>query len=141
MTLKNKAAPGIGNGDGAFYAALITGSSWPAWQNAAGTTAFMNALPSSIANGYVSLPGGLLLQWGTVTVNTNPITVNFNTGFTLLGVASNAFSVVITPKTPTISNNSAFSVTSIGGSSFSIIVSLGNPLPSDFCWYAIGTKT
>jgi hypothetical protein len=67
VTLSNQAAPGLGDGTGVLYANLINANSWPVWQNAAGTTPLISILTAASANGYCSLVGGVILQWGTVS--------------------------------------------------------------------------
>ena len=41
------------------------GNTWPAWTNSLGTTLMLGSNTLALPTGYVSLPGGLLLQWGT----------------------------------------------------------------------------
>jgi hypothetical protein len=68
VTLTNEAAPGFTGGNGTLYANLASGQSWPFWQNALGS--FQLAGQNSVsANGYTTLPGGVILQWGTKTIN------------------------------------------------------------------------
>jgi len=49
--------------------------------------------PSAATNGYTFLPGGMLLQWNTSTINpSGSTTINFPTAF-----SGTAYSVVVTP--------------------------------------------
>ncbi len=68
VTLTNKAAPGLGGGSGVLYANLANGQSWPFWQNALGS--FQLAGQNNVAaSGYTTLPGGVIMQWGTSAIN------------------------------------------------------------------------
>lgn len=65
VSLANESAPGIPtNTNGVLYANLANGQSWPFWQNALGSTQILGA-SSVAASGYATLPGGLIIQWGT----------------------------------------------------------------------------
>ena len=65
VTLTNEAAPGFTGGNGALYANLDTGNSWPFWQNALGSFRIMGPQVAS-PTGYTWL-GGILFQWGQIT--------------------------------------------------------------------------
>lgn len=67
VTMRNQAAPGLGDGQGVLYANLVNGQSWPFWQNAdAGSPfALMSFAPLLATNGYIILPGSVLIQWGS----------------------------------------------------------------------------
>lgn len=97
VTLTNKAAPGLGDGDGAMYANLSGGNSWPFWQNALGSFQILGPLPSLITplaatNGFTYLPGGIIFQWGAFTM---PSGASGNINYPMV-FPNNVFSVVIT---------------------------------------------
>lgn len=81
VTLTNEAAPGLGDGDGVLFAALQNGNSWPAWQNGVFIDTFMNRAPLHAANGYASLPAGLIFQWGARTLDANADTIRDDSPF------------------------------------------------------------
>jgi len=82
VRLLNQAAPGVGFGNGALYANSLSGNSWPVWQNALGSTQILGAPTNNSGNGFASLPGGILFQWGKViNPNSTSGTQNFNTPF------------------------------------------------------------
>ena len=61
----NIGAPGFGSGVSAMYVDAVNGQSFPCFQNAAGSYA-MNCINPSVSatEGYTSLPGGLIMQFG-----------------------------------------------------------------------------
>jgi hypothetical protein len=102
VTLLNEAAPGLGDGNGVFYANSLNGNSWPIWQNALGSFALMSQASSAVANGFVSLPSGILMQWGTISpvVGQTLTAVNFNIPF-----PTACFIVLVTEKRTGTPNN------------------------------------
>ena len=70
VTLTNESAPGLTGGNGVLFANLANGNSFPFWQNSAGTFPLFgqNSVSSS---GYTTLPGGVILQWGTNSINSS----------------------------------------------------------------------
>lgn len=132
-------APGLGDGDGAFWASLINANSWPAWQNSAGNTSIVSYITSAVAaGGYCSLPGGLLLQWGIGTTTGTNTVINFPVQFTLNSVASNAFVVLCTPRSAQLSG-ALFTASNYSSTSFTYS---RTAIPNyDFSWIAIGNKT
>ena len=92
VTFANSLAqPGIGDGIGVEFAqnfptpAGFGTQAWPVWKNNAGAggVQMLGAYPVASATGLTSLPGGIILQWGTVTpVTQQTLTiVNFLTPF------------------------------------------------------------
>lgn len=95
VTLRNKTAPGLGDGQGVLYANLQGGQSWPFWQNALGSTQlisqFAQAVTVASSSGWVtSLPGGLKVSAGNNTATTDGATISILTTFT------NIFSITLT---------------------------------------------
>ncbi len=97
VTLINEAAPGLGDGNGVLYANLVSSQSWPFWQNALGSVQLIGGIPVSGNNGYVYLPGGLILQWGQVTSTIGNAfqTLTFSTNN--IAFPNNCFSVFTQP--------------------------------------------
>ncbi len=80
VRLVNQAAPGLAGASGALYAILYDGNSWPIWENALGSTFLATSATQGSANGYASLPGGVLVQWGfKAQTSTGTGTVTFAT--------------------------------------------------------------
>src|SRR5271156_5712397 len=63
VTMFNRTQPSLGSANGILWC----GSGLPNWVNAAGNNvlAFVGT-SSSATNGYINLPGGLILQWGVI---------------------------------------------------------------------------
>ena len=82
VTLTNEAPPGFAGGDSVIFANLQGGLSVPWVQNASFTLPLMShVVPVSNVDGYTSILGAIVLQWGRVL---NPGTsgiVNFNIPF------------------------------------------------------------
>lgn len=66
VTLNSQGAPGLGDGTGVYYADTFAANTWPAFQNSAGAFFLAGDIPLIGANGYTSVPGPLLIQWGFV---------------------------------------------------------------------------
>lgn len=76
-----------------------------------------NFAPVAAANGYTFIPGGLVLQWGTVASVTQNGTTNFNIDFT-----ANVFSLILTPISSANTNHA------------NGVYVVGNPLLNQFSW-------
>lgn len=145
LTLTNRTAPGIAEGDGALYANLIDGQSWPIWQNALGSTTMVSSATNASINGFASLPGGLMIQWGTVAGSSlATVPVSFNTNFRLAGVNTNAYNVNVIPIRAATSPGNDFATAIVTGSvthtGFSI-ANIGAHTMAGWYWTAIGPKT
>lgn len=141
VRLQNQVPAGFAPGDGALYAQLIAGNSWPVWQNATGATIMMSSPTQALTNGYCSLPGGLLLrglllQWGVIATTGAVTPVLFVTSNKNFPTA--CFNVLITPSVASVNNNQQFSVGNVSSTGFSIGVNSGYPVGSNFFWVAIG---
>lgn len=145
--LANQAAPGIAGAVGCLYTgADLYGVTSLAFQNSSGSYLVTGRNPSPAVNGYTCLPGGIILQWGTVFTTssgaTQPFVIPFNT---------TRFNVQMTPVTPNASSTDAKSI------SYIVIPSLpvspgdlagftwtvnsnggGSGSPRGFSWIAIG---
>lgn len=88
--LVNESAPGLIGTGGVLYANLISGNSFPFWQNALGSFPLFSPVTAS-ASGMITLPGGIILMWGSVASTTNG-TVGFSPNF-----PNNAFVVMTQP--------------------------------------------
>jgi hypothetical protein len=63
---QNQSAPALLTGQvGDIFANNPSGQSWPFWQNALGAFQMLGA-SSAGTNGYTTLPGGIIVQWGIV---------------------------------------------------------------------------
>jgi len=105
VSMPDQAAdPGLQGMDGVLFCRDVNGRSWPFWQNGIGSTFQLlgNSGANTInaaANGYTTLAGGIILQWGTrVNDATAAPTINFPIAF-----PTNCFMVT----TSIITNNSA----------------------------------
>ncbi len=90
-------------------------------------------------NGYLFLPGGILIQWGQVAATTgNPIVTFLTAGN--INFPNNIFNIQLTRKRSSTSPGSAFSYwvrnSTITTSSFQIVNNDG--LSWEYFWYAIG---
>ncbi len=142
VTLVNKTAPGLSTGNGVLFANLANGKSWPFWQNGPNPTDVYPLLGqnSLVTSGYLTLPAGLILQWGVVNTNfaTNNGTVTFPINF-----PTDVFSIQITLKGSSGSANTV-QVFSFPGvpppfTSFKWLSTNGSPTSyTGFYWLAIG---
>jgi hypothetical protein len=96
VTLLNESAPGLGDGDGVLYSALINGQAWPVWQNALGSTSLLSGQPNSGASSaIIYLAGGIIIITSVITgggLNTSNVTATFPYG----GFPTACFSVLLT---------------------------------------------
>lgn len=92
-----------------------------------------NFVPVASANGSTFLPGGLILQWGTLTTTGILTTVSFNFSF-----PANCFIVLTEPNVAAVNGNQQFSVSSKSTTGFSFGTNTGYSVGSNFFWAAIG---
>lgn len=82
VRLPNKTAPGFAPGAGVLFANLGNGNSWPFWQNAKGTFPLLGSATAPVTPGFAVLPGGIIMQWGTVSLpSQTATTITFPTPF------------------------------------------------------------
>jgi hypothetical protein len=99
-TMLAGSAPSLPAGNyGAYFSNLVSANAWPAWTNSAGTFNLMQAAPVASANGYIYLPGSILMQWGDFNPNSST-SVSFNIAF-----PNNVWNIQLTGSA---SNNSSF---------------------------------
>ena len=93
--------------------------------------------PVAATNGYTFIPGGLILQWGTVTPITSTGTVLFSAAN--IAFPNNCFNVqcTLSPATPPTGNAQTLSIYSISSNSFIYNYSGGSAY-NRFYWWAIG---
>lgn len=129
----NQAAPGIGGGVSVAYVDTVGGVSALAFQNASGSFAITGKNPSVGANGYTTLPGGLLLQWGSDTAPSGTSGFfNFPTPFSVV-----PYSIVLTINRSSSSSASYdINVTSLSATQFKTNSGYSNS--HTFYWMAIG---
>lgn len=78
----NQAAPGLGGATSVLYGDSVNGASALALQNALGSFALTGLNPANAQNGHTTLPGSLILQWGSLNISANgTTTVPFNTNY------------------------------------------------------------
>lgn len=94
VRMRNQALPGpaLGDGEGVLYARSTNGNSWPVWKNAVTSFDLMSFVPSIVATGYTTLPGGLIMQWGGGPVNASGTPTPF---VFPLAFQTNLFSITI----------------------------------------------
>lgn len=126
--------PGTVANIGQFYTKIISGDEYPFFQTGLGTVYQLAGNASSIvANGYTTLPNGLIFQWGTKASTGGLQTVNLPLSFpnnffmsqaTMIRNSSNVDSVyAITTATAGVVASIQFRDTSSG---------------NNFFWFAIG---
>jgi hypothetical protein len=93
-------------------------------------TAFNLGTPSIATSGHSRLPNGLLLQWGTVSVNATTGSITFPTAF-----AANPYSVQVTSTSGTSAN--AAGVTAVSTTT-ATVRSASTAAASTAYWMAIG---
>ena len=134
VTLVNESAPGLGDGNGVLYANIQNSNSWPIWQNALGSTVIMSTFTANITNGFCSLPGGMIMQWGQVPAAGTSGIVTFPVTF-----FSTPFSIQLTTQASVPANvavvDSAFVVTT---SNFHYLIPVGGA--TILFWMAIGRQ-
>lgn len=130
--LTNQSAPGIGTANGVFYANLANGQSWPYWQNTLGSFQLMGQ--NSIgANGYITIPGGIILQWGSTTAVTNSSSTSVSFPLTFTNIFSLQATIVTSDNSTirfSILNNATttgFTTTQTNSSHF-----------TNLYWFAVG---
>jgi hypothetical protein len=140
VRMRNQSAPGLGDGEGVLYAKLINGNSWPAWQNALGSFNLMQFAPLAANNGYIILPGSIVVEWGRLTGlsgawPTTDQTLNLSGAITL----SSLFSVYTTFIGPTSSSTGDICINQVNPTNFHWQFT-GSALSSfdGFFWLAIG---
>jgi hypothetical protein len=75
-------APGTAAAEGALYTAAIAGVTQLLFQTPSNGTSLQLTGPTALgANGYTTLPGGLILQWGTATTTSGFGTITFPIAF------------------------------------------------------------
>ena len=131
--LLNEAAPGLGTASGVLYANIATGQSWPFWQNALGSFQLMGQNSIS-ANGFVTIPGGLILQWGSTTAvaSSSSTTITFPLAF-----PNNVFSVQATIVT---NDNSTirFSLLNNASTTGFVTTQTNSSHFTNLYWFAVG---
>jgi len=98
-------------------------------------TSFNLGSPSIATSGHTRLPNGLLLQWGTTTVNTTTGTITFPTAF-----AANPYSVQVQPTSNAgngTSSNTAIAVNTLTTTTANVR-STSTAAASTVYWLAIG---
>jgi hypothetical protein len=121
VRLKNSTPPLLDGADSELFAQLINGNSWPVWGNTLGNTTIISSGTLASQNGFCSLPGNLLLQWGTAVFPGTGST-NFNTPFATNGCYN-------------------VSATLIGSSSVTNTVSIAAITGNNFTWHFTGTTS
>jgi len=148
--LYNQTAPGLSWADGVLYAntfssGIFGNQSYPVWQNALGSFLLVNYPTSNTANGYTSIPGGIMIQWGIVVGSSaNTIPVAFPVEFKKAGVSTNAYFVTVIPERAATSPGSDFATVLVTGSVTSTgftIGNIGSHTMVNWYWAAIGPQT
>jgi hypothetical protein len=147
--LVNESAPGIGTASGVLYANLATSQSWPFWQNALGSFQLMGQ-NSAATNGYVTIPGGIILQWGSNTAVTEGSfaggTANGTVTFATANIAfpTNCFNVISipfwtsTPPSSTGTGTATPDTSTLTRTAFNWKFNSNSSAYTGFFWIAIG---
>jgi hypothetical protein len=133
--------PGAVTGYGQLFSKIITSvisDTALFWETGTGLVQQLtsNVVPSAVTNGYTFLPGGILIQWGTVTaavknaatdVSFNAANISFpNACFAIIGSLSSG----TTTSTLTITPKSELK--------FNYYLNSNSAQTINFCWVAIG---
>lgn len=147
----NQSAPGLSGAVSVQYANTYSSQSWPYWQNALGS--FLMLGPSnSGSNGYTTLPGGIIIQWGSVngTHGSNNTFSNGDFGtvtFATSNIAfpNNCYSVFTTlgynfstVGDPGQTSNISVDTSSLSKTSFTWTYPQNSNVYTSFFWLAIG---
>lgn len=139
VTLTPEAAPTLPTGTGAIYSyADGSGVVWPAWLNSLGqTTAMMSTISKPSSNGYTSLNGQIIVQWGNTTASgTGSRNVLFATSN--IDFPNNCF-IVLAQMNALPSAAFAWGVTNTSKTGFTLrTVNSTIPSGTPFFWFAIG---
>lgn len=129
-------APATAVDEGGLYAKIVSGVTSLFWrqQNNGAEIRLTGVTPVALANGYSTLPGGIIVQWGsisTVAVTTPVLFATSNINF-----PNNCFHVFAQTQNVNIANSIVWSVTNLSTTGFSLgtIPPFGVP----FSWLAIG---
>ena len=131
--------PALGTANGALFAGLVSGNSWPIWKNSLGSTVMLSGPTNNSISGYVYLPGSILLQWGRVTGKTGAWpttdqTQNFNTPFNVA-----AYTVYTTFIGPTSNSTGDICINTLNAANFHWQFTGASGASFDgFYWLAIG---
>jgi|SRR6185312_6839438 len=129
VTMNVQNPPGLGDGTGVFYANTFDSNTWPVWENVLGSFQLMGS-NSFLTNGYVTLAGGLIVQWGVTPPVIVPVVFPIPFKF-------NLFSIQMTPQ----SSTSGINIVSVTSSSLTGFTSKVNTSAGSFngaFWIAIG---
>jgi hypothetical protein len=140
-------APAVAANEGVLYTKTQLAISNLFWKRDASATEIQltNINPTNAVNGCSFLPGGLLIQWGqTITTGGSgggTTAVIFTTTFTLAGVNTNAYSVIVTADTAAIAAGQNLTVDAVTHSGFSLKQIGYAPAGRTVNYIAIGPKT
>lgn len=140
VTLTNQSAPGFTGGNGALYAALRLGNSWPVWQNALGSTFLTTGPTSAGSNGFTYLTGGILLQWGQIVTGSTSGTVTFSAANVAFPTACFAVFAVpfYTGGVPSSAGNITTNTATLSATKFDWKLATASGTYTGFYWLAIG---
>jgi hypothetical protein len=144
---KNLSAPGIGGGKAELYCGqYLAGAdtrSWPFWQNLLSSTQMMGACSVASPAGYVTLAGGLIVQWGIysggfIAITSGPITfsVAFPNNCLYIGLTPIALNTTF-PQSAVLSVVSVAFPSNLSGFTWKGVVTPTNAF-SGFAWIAVG---
>jgi hypothetical protein len=99
-----------------------------------------NVAPVNSANGRSFLPGGLLIQWGVTTLDSNgQATINFSPSFSLAGVNNAPWNIQLTMATGAVAVQRCVYANNVVFDKFDIVSTNGQS--RTVFWMAIGPKT
>ena len=128
--------------EGFLFTKLANGITKLIWKRDAGATdiELTNVNPTNAQKGSTFLPGGLLLQWGKVSLAAGTANVTFQETFTSGGVTANPWSITLTlANSPTTVSVLGVSGSGLSGAGFTINSFQG--LNQSVYYMAIGPKT
>jgi hypothetical protein len=129
-------APSTALNEGGLYAKDVSGITSLFWrqENNGAEVRLTGVTPVALKNGYSTLPGGLIIQWGSIS------TVNFNTPVLFatsnINFPNNCFQVFAQTHNTTVSSSIIWSVINISTTGFNL--GTFSPFGIPFSWFAIG---
>lgn len=106
----------------------------------ADTIQMTNGTPTNASTGITFLPGGVIMQWGKVTLNGSGVkTVSFSPTFRLAGVNTSPWNIQVTFADTSFTTVRCVGISSVAYNQFNISSFAG--ANQDVFWTAIGPRT
>jgi hypothetical protein len=132
----NESAPGLIGTGGVLYANVTAGNSFPFWQNALGIFPLLSPVTAS-TSGMITIPGGIILQWGfvnTTFASSGSVGISGNVLYPT-SFPANTFIVLTTAYYPNNATSGSVKRPSDTGT-VSILSNVTQPANTGFTWSA-----